>query len=97
MKSSKNVRRLLAVLAVGAMLVGTAAASSTVTKKMIEVNYMGIKLVVDEVEVTPKDASGNVVEPFTSSGTTYLPVRAVANALGKEVTWDGDTRTVYIG
>ena len=38
MKSSKNVRRLLAVLAVGAMLVGTAAASSTITKKMIEVN-----------------------------------------------------------
>lgn len=97
MKSNKNVRRLLAVLAVGAMLAGTAAASSTITKKMIEVNYMGIKLVVDGAEVTPKDAAGNVVEPFTSEGTTYLPVRAVAAALGKEVTWDGNTKTVYIG
>ena len=31
------------------------------------------------------------------NGTTYLPVRAVANALGKEVYWDGPNYTVYIG
>lgn len=94
---SKNLRRVLAVTAIAALLVGTAAAASTVTKRTIEANYMGIKLVIDGQEVTPKDASGNVVEPFTSNGTTYLPVRAVANALGKSVTWDGNTNTVYIG
>ena len=94
---SKNLRRALAVTAIAALLVGTAAAASTVTKRTIEANYMGIKLVVDGVAVTPKDATGNTVEPFVSSGTTYLPVRAVANALGKEVTWDGSTNTVYIG
>lgn len=94
-----SIRSLAAAAVALTLLVGgvSAAASGSITKKMIEANYMGIKLVVDEVEVTPKDASGNVVEPFTSSGTTYLPVRAVANALGKEVTWDGNTRTVYIG
>ena len=94
---NKNFRRVLTMAAVAAMLVTTAAAASTVTKKMIEANYMGIKLVVDGVEVTPKDPDGNVVEPFISDGTTYLPVRAVGEALGKEVTWDGDTKTVYIG
>lgn len=94
-----SIRSLAAAAVALTLLVGgvSAAASGSITKKMIEANYMGIKLVVDEVEVTPMDASGNVVEPFTSEGTTYLPVRAVANALGKEVTWDGDTRTVYIG
>lgn len=94
---NKNFRRILTITAVAAMLVTTAAAASTATKKMIEANYMGIKLVVDGVEVTPKDPDGNAVDPFISDGTTYLPVRAVGEALGKEVTWNGDTKTVYIG
>ncbi|MCL2401000.1 MAG: copper amine oxidase N-terminal domain-containing protein, partial [Oscillospiraceae bacterium] len=29
-------------------------------------------------------------------GTTFLPVRAVAEALGQEVDWDGATNTVYL-
>lgn len=94
---SKNLRRALILAAAAVMLVGTAAAASTATKKMIEANYMGIKLVVDGAEVTPKDGNGKPVDPFISDGTTYLPVRAVGEALGKEVTWDGATKTVYIG
>ena len=46
---------------------------------------------------TPKDAAGNVVEPFIMNGTTYLPVRAVGEALGMSVNWDGNTHTVYLG
>jgi len=45
----------------------------------------------------PKDGNGNIVDPFVVDGTTYLPVRAVSEALGKTVTWDGATATVYIG
>ena len=37
------------------------------------------------------------MEPFASNGTTYLPVRAVAGALGENVHWDGAINTVYIG
>lgn len=65
--------------------------------KTLYANYMDIKLVIDGVEVVPKDAGGNIVEPFVVDGTTYLPVRAVGEALGKEVTWDGNTKTVYLG
>jgi hypothetical protein len=36
------------------------------------------------------------VEPFVSDGTTYLPVRAIADALGKNVSWDNATKSVYI-
>lgn len=79
---------LLAALAVPALAAGV---------KTIEANYMDIKLVVDGVPVTPKDSSGKVVEPFVYEGTTYLPVRAVGEALGKDVKWDGETKTVYIG
>lgn len=89
--------RLIAGAAALVLLVGTAVAASTVTTKMIEANYMGIKIVVDGVEITPKDANGKVVEPFASEGTTYLPVRAIGEALDKEVAWDGSTATVYVG
>lgn len=89
--------RILSLVVVAGLLCGTAFAASAVTTRMIEANYMGIRIVVDGKEITPTDANGNVVEPFASNGTTYLPVRAVGEALGKEVTWDGDTATVYVG
>ena len=57
----------------------------------IEVMYNNIKIVVDGKEIHPDS------EPFISNGTTYLPVRAVSEALGKEVYWDGPNYTVYIG
>lgn len=63
----------------------------------IKAVYRDIKLVVDGVLITPKDANGSVVEPFIVNGSTYLPVRAVGEALGKTVSWDGETGTVYIG
>lgn len=69
----------------------------TDTVKNLEAHYTGISLVVNGVQVTPKDANGKVVDPFIVDGTTYLPVRAVASALGEDVSWEGSTRTVYIG
>ncbi len=96
-KNSKTARRVTALALSTAALCGTAFAASNLRTAMIEANYMDIKLVVDGVEVTPKDANGKTVEPFASEGTTYLPVRAVADALGKDVTWDGENKTVYIG
>ena len=47
-------------------------------------------------EIVPTDANGNVVEPFTIDGTTYLPVRGIASALGMNVGWDGETNTVSL-
>ncbi len=72
------------------------AVGDSYTKELIA-NYVGVQLVVHGTTVTPKDANGNIVEPFIVDGTTYLPVRAVAEALGEEVSWDGATKTVYIG
>lgn len=33
----------------------------------------------------------------TGGGTTYLPVRAVAELIGVPLTWDAETGTIYIG
>ena len=89
--------RPLTALALAGAHCGTAVAASSVTTRMIEANYMDIRVVVDGIEITPTDANGNVVEPFASEGTTYLPVRAIGEALGKPVTWDGTTATIYVG
>lgn len=93
-----NLTRRITVAALALLLLcGTAFAAGTIRTQMIEANYMDIQLVVNGLKVTPTDASGNALEPFASNGTTYLPVRAVAGALGENVHWDGATNTVYIG
>lgn len=94
---TKFTRRLTAAALILGLFCVSALAADAIKTQMIEANYMGIKVVVNGIEVTPKDAAGHEVEPFTSNGTTYLPVRAVAAALGQDVEWDGATKTVYIG
>lgn len=91
----KKRKILVAVLCCSLALV--TAAYATNATKTIQAAYMNIKLVIDGVPVTPKDSNGTTVEPFIYNGTTYLPVRAVGEALGKQVGWDGKTKTVYIG
>lgn len=67
-------------------------------KKQIDVLYNDIKLVVKGKTVTfGKDSNGKQIEPFIYNGTTYLPVRAVGEALGEKIDWDGATQTVYVG
>ena len=75
-------------------LVGTAAA--TIGSRSVQADYSDIKITLNGTQITPTDANGNVVEPFAVNGTTYLPVRAVANALGVDVQWDGKTGTVVL-
>lgn len=94
---SNLFKRFITLAVCACMVGGSTFAVSNVYKKTIQVQYSGIKLVVDGVSITPKDANGTVVEPFVYNGTTYLPVRAVGNAIGKQVTWDGNTQTVYLG
>jgi len=65
--------------------------------KTIDILYKDIKIYVDGNLIIPKDAAGRIVEPFIYEGTTYLPVRAISEALGKTVEWDGTTNSVYIG
>lgn len=71
-------------------------AFAALTAKDIQV-YTGLDIYVDGVEMKPTDANGNPVEVFAYNGTTYVPLRAVSQSLGKAVNYDGGTQTVYIG
>lgn len=74
----------------------TTTVFATVGSRTAELFYNNIKILLNGKEITPTDANGNAVEPFTIDGTTYLPVRAVATALGMNVGWDGATSTVTL-
>ena len=86
---------LIGVLSTTLLLGTVSYAANTTTLYDVIVN--GIKIVVDGQKLNPADANGNPVEPMIYNGTTYLPVRAVANAFGKAVYWDGPEYTVYLG
>ena len=84
-------------LAMGVLLGGFGAVNAKKATEAIEIAYNNIKIYVDGMKVEPKDANGRDIEPFIYNGTTYLPVRAVGEAMGKTVNWDGATQTVYLG
>lgn len=56
-----------------------------------------INIKIDGEEFIPKNALGEEVYPFIESGSTYLPVRAMGEAVGKEVAFDAENYSVYIG
>ena len=78
------------------MLVFSGVSLAVNIQKNIEITYRDIKLNVDGEEIVPKSVTGKIVEPFIYDGTTYLPVRAVAEALNRDVDWDNDTSMVII-
>ena len=64
--------------------------------KQLDAAFCNITIEIDQEKITPKDVNGNIVEPFIVDGTTYLPVRAISEALDKIVVWDDETKTVGI-
>lgn len=92
----KRLQGLIAGVLIGAVLTSGVAFSKQLSEKA-DIFFNDIKIFIDGGEIVPKDANGNVVEPFIMNGTTYLPVRAISNALGKEVEWDGVNHSIYIG
>lgn len=91
----ERIKGIVIGLIIGVVItVSTVLASTGAVQKTLE--YNDVKITLNGNTVTPKDANGNVVEPFIIDGTTYLPVRAVSNALGLYVEWDGNTKTVML-
>lgn len=83
-----SVILVLAVLAVPVI-------AAVLQNKTIEVSS-GVSIFVDGDELVPKDISGNTVDAFIYNGTTYLPVRAITEATGGQIAWDGENMRVDI-
>lgn len=92
-----NLKKLLgaavlsASLAAGLMATGVGAYTNVSATLSPDVN-----IVVDGVSRTFYAVNGTEVHPISYNGTTYLPVRAIGELMGKVVTWDQSTLTVGI-
>ena len=81
------------VLAMLMVLSSTTSVLAAGTKtKTATLTYSNIEVTIDGKQVELKDKN----EPFVIDGTTYLPVRAIGEALGLDVAWDGETSTVAL-
>ena len=88
----------IALIAVLVLAVSTAGASAATkidvnfNKINIEVNG-GLKAVTGEYFVR---TTGNIPYSILYEGTTYLPIAKICELVGKDIGWDGNTRTVFI-
>lgn len=78
-----------AKIAVTALLAAVLSLGSFAAGKMIDITVdPTVKIKVNGEEFRPKDANGNDVMTFIYNGTTYAPLRALAEAYGLEVGYD---------
>lgn len=92
MKCKKKIIALVLILTI----ILSTTVFATVGSRTAELVYNNIKILLNGKQITPTDANGNAVEPFVIDGTTYLPVRGIASALGMNVGWDAATSSVTL-
>jgi len=90
----KNLKRFIVGIIVVTMMLNivTVFAGS----ETIEAFFNDIKITINGDAIDLKDAGGNPVKPFIYNGSTYLPVRAIAEALNMEVKYNETTNTVEL-
>ena len=84
----------LALCLVVGMSIGALAATST--EKIEALMNYGIQIKYNGVAQKFTDVNGKQVYPISYKGTTYLPVRAVTEAMGCKVDWNASEHAVYI-
>lgn len=83
------MKKFISGLLIGGIVMtsATAFASNVVT---MQATYSVKSLVVNGVDT----GKGNTA--FVSNGTTYVPLRTVSDALGNDISWDSNTKTIYV-
>ena len=84
MRKSKLYKSLCLTLGLGIALSGVASQAASLSKTLRAV-YSNIAITFNG---KPKTLSA---EPFTVNGTTYVPLRAVSEIIGAEVSWANNT------
>lgn len=94
----KKRKSITLIAATGALLLAfSAGASAASTLERIQANLNhGISFLLNGEKWTPTDANGKKAVPISYQGTTYVPLRAVAEATGAEVGFDGATQQISI-
>ncbi len=89
----KNITWLAAgALCVVSLGIG-AAASGIITSIQAELRP-DFTITIDGEKQTFRNVNGDIVEPILYEGTTYLPVRAIGELMGKTVYWYEDEKRI---
>lgn len=90
-------KNLLSLVVVMTLIVLMVSVSSAQTGKVTqEVQYNNIGVILNGKRLNLVDSKGNSVEPFMYNNTNYLPVRAISEALGLEVSFDSEQNAVVL-
>ena len=86
------MKKLLSVLVLFGLIMTNFAFADT-----IDVFYNDISVYINGAKTEFTDSMGNPVEPFIYNGNVYLPLPAVAEAMGVGYSWDGSTMSAHLG
>lgn len=90
---NKKIKKMLLVIGIISLMTSYVFAATQLSATLA--THFTVKLNGNVLNM--KDANNNKVYPIVIDGTTYLPVRAISNALGLAVNWDATTNTVLLG
>lgn len=88
-KSKGFIMGVLLCAVLSSLIGGAYAVSQSITIEPVNIRLNG-------AEFHPKDANGNDVLVFKSNGTTYVPLRALSEAFGMEVSFDSSTNSAVV-
>lgn len=97
MFKATSFKKALVVSMVLVLALGTiAVAANEVYQKQLTATFGRIKFKVDGKDVTKEIEDMYNTPAFVVDGRSYVPVRAIAELMGLEVKWDGETHTAEI-
>lgn len=91
----KLIAKSLLILTLIVFLAVPIIAATTLTAKQATV-YTGTAVIVNGKALDYTNTNGTKAEAIAVDGVTYLPLRAMADTVGMEVTWDNETKTAKL-
>lgn len=85
------VKGVLCAAVIGSISISALAATGAMTISVAPINIQ-----VNGTTFKPTDANGKSVPVFAYNGTTYAPLRALAEAYGLEVGYDANTNMAFV-